>query len=257
MNGPQHAGHQLGVTMGTPNRISPLAAVEAALPADAGIEIMEFVVIRKGAVLGPGCRIHPGAFIGPGVTLGQNTEVFHGAVVGREPKGAGATARKIEFAPVITIGADCSIGPHSVIYYDVVLGSNCLVGDSASIREQCRIGNRCIISRHVSLNYNVTVGDGVKVMDASHLTGNMRVEDGVFISTHVATTNDNAMARQGYDDARTTGPTIRKGAVIGACALLLPSTEIGAGATVGAGAVVTRDVPENATVIGIPARVRA
>ncbi len=242
--------------MSTQNRISSLAVVEAELPVDAGIEVMEFVIIRAGAVIGAGCRLHPHAYVGPGVTLGENTEVFHGAVVGREPKGAGATARKIEFEPQVTIGANCSVGPHAVIYFDVVLGSNCLVGDSASIREKCRIGNRCIISRHVSLNYNVTVGNNVKVMDATHLTGNMVVEDDAFISTHVATTNDNAMARQGYDDARTTGPSIRRGAVIGASSTLLPSTEIGAGATVGSGAVVTKNVAAGTTVLGMPARPR-
>jgi acetyltransferase-like isoleucine patch superfamily enzyme len=242
--------------MGTENKVSRLAVVDAALPADAGIEIMEFAVVRPGAVLGRGCRIHPGAYIGEGVTLGDNVEVFHGAVVGREPKGAGATSRRIDFERRIAIGDESSIGPHAVIYFDVSIGSRCLVGDSASIREKCTIGNRCIISRHVSLNYNVKVGDGVKVMDATHLTGNMVVEDGVFISTHVATVNDNAMARKGYDEERTLGPHISAGAVIGAGAVLLPNIHIGSNATVASGAVVTKDVPADATVMGVPARVR-
>jgi acetyltransferase-like isoleucine patch superfamily enzyme len=238
------------------NKISKLAVVEAELPPDAGIEVMEFAIIRKGAVIGPGCRIHPGAFIADGVSIGTNTEVFHGAVVGKEPKGAGATARKIEFDRKIAIGNDCSIGPYAVLYFDVTIGSNCLIGDFASIREQCVLGNRCIISRHVSLNYNVKIGNGVKIMDASHMTGNMVIEDGVFVSTHVASANDNAMARDGYDDQRTRGPTLRAGAVIGAGAVLLPSTEVGANATVGAGSVVTKDVPAGATVMGVPARQR-
>lgn len=242
--------------MDTPNKISPLAVVETVLPANAGIEVMEFAIVRRGAEIAPGCRIHPGAFIADGVRLGENTEVFHGAVIGREPKGAGATSRRIVFERAISIGANCSIGPHAVVYFDVTLGSNCLVGDFASIREQTRIGNRCIISRHVSINYNCRIADGVKVMDASHLTGNMVIEEGVFVSTHVATTNDNAMARAGYDDSRVTGPTLRSGVVVGAGATLLPATDIGEGATVAAGAVVTRDVAPKTTVFGMPARPR-
>jgi acetyltransferase-like isoleucine patch superfamily enzyme len=242
--------------MGTPNLISKFAVVEAALPDDAGIEVMEFAIVRKGAVIGKGCRIHPHALIADGVTLGDHTEVFHGATLGREPKGAGATARKIEFERRIAVGKNCSVGPHAVVYFDVTLGANCLIGDSASIREKCRVGDRCIISRHVSLNYNVALGNDVKVMDTTHLTGNMVIEDSVFISVHVSTTNDNAMSRKGYDDDRTRGPTIRKGAVIGAGVVLLPNTVVGEGATVASGAVVTKEVAAGTTVFGIPARVR-
>ncbi len=112
---------------------------------------------------------------------------FYTAVVGREPTGAGATARTPEFVRQLTIGDGCAIGAHATIYYDVMIGLQTLIGDSASIREGGRIGAQCIVSRSVTLNYNVKVGDNVNIMDNAHITGGMQIGDHVFVSTMVAT----------------------------------------------------------------------
>ncbi|MEM9861386.1 MAG: DapH/DapD/GlmU-related protein [Myxococcota bacterium] len=216
----------------------------------AGCRIGEFAVIRPNVVLGEGVVIHPNVVIHEGVVIGDRVEVFPGAVIGRTPKGAGATARTPEFQEHVRIGDDCSIGPHSVVYYDVAIGANTLVGDGASIREQCVIGTHCIISRQVTINYNTKIGNRVKIMDLSHLTGNMVIEDDAFVSTMVGTTND-AMLR----DAGLAGPTIGRFAIVAAGATLLPGTRIGAHAVVGAGAVVTKDVGEREIVMGVPGKV--
>jgi UDP-3-O-[3-hydroxymyristoyl] glucosamine N-acyltransferase len=216
-------------------RVSPQASVDAS------------------AVLGRGCVVHPFAVIAAGVELGEDVEIFPGAFVGKEPKGAGATARQPTFERYVKIGAESSIGPNAVIYYDVEVGANTLIGDSASIREQCRVGDRCIISRCVTLNYHCVVGDRTKVMDGTHLTGNMIVGDDVFISVNVSTVNDNAMGQAGYEE-HVVGPRIADEAVIGAGAIILPGVAIGQAATVGAGSVVTKDVAPHTKVMGIPAR---
>lgn len=233
--------------------ISPHAVVETK---DIGpnTTIAEFSVVRAGAKLGANVVIHPHVVINAGVEVGDGCEIFPGTVLGKEPKGAGATARKIEFDPKVRIGANCSVGPNAVLFYDVEIGQNTLVGDGASVRERCRIGSRCIISRHVTLNYNVKIGDRVKVMDMTHLTGNMVVGDDVFISILVGTTNDNAMGRQGFTEGEIVGPAIDAGAVIGCGAMLLPRVHVGERATIGAGAVVTKDVEPGTTVVGVPAR---
>jgi acetyltransferase-like isoleucine patch superfamily enzyme len=178
--------------------------------------------------------------------------VFHAALIGKEPKGAGATARQPEFNRMIAIGDGCSIGPHSVIFYDVQIGSQTLLGDGASIREKCRIGSKCIVSRYVSINYDTTVGDRTKIMDNSHITGNMRIGNDVFISTMVATANDNVIWA-GYGD-HIIGPIIEDGAAIAAGAILLAGVTIGKNAMVGAGSVVTKSVEPDSLVVGIPAR---
>ena len=219
-----------------------------------GCTVAEFAVVRAGVVLGAGVVVHPHAVIAPGVVVGDGAEIFPGAFVGKEPKGAGALSRPLSFARRVRIGANSSIGPNAVVYYDVEIGENTLIGDGASIREGCRIGSRSVIGRNVAVNYNATIGDRTKVMDQAIVTGNCRVGSDVFISMSVTMANDNAIGRSGYDDAAMQGPTIEDGAVIGTGAILLPSVVVGKGATVGAGAVVTRSVEAGTTVLGVPAR---
>lgn len=219
-----------------------------------GSIIDEFAIVRAGAAIGRNVRIHPFVIIGNGVEICDDVEIFPGAYLGKDPKGASATSRVISFSRKILVGSGCSIGPHSVIFYDVVIGPGTLLGDGASIREGCRIGSRCIISRYVTINYNTTIGDRSKIMDLSHITGNTIIGNDVFISTMVASANDNKMGRAGYDDNQINGPTVESGAIVGAGATLLPGVRIGKDATVAAGAVVTRNVEEGSTVGGIPAR---
>jgi acetyltransferase-like isoleucine patch superfamily enzyme len=190
-----------------------------------------------------------------GVIVEDDVEIFPGAFIGKEPKGVGATNRTPQFERRVRIGRGSSIGPHAVIFYDVEIGEQTLIGDGASIREQCRIGSQCIISRYVTLNYNCIVGNRVKIMDLTHITGNSVIEEDCFISIHVSTVNDNQMGVSDYSEEMR-GPYIRRGAHIGANAVLLPNIEIGEGATVAAGSVVTKDVAAHALVMGTPARQR-
>jgi acetyltransferase-like isoleucine patch superfamily enzyme len=216
--------------------------------------IGDFAVVHAGVRLGDNVVVHPHVVIGENVVVGDDAEIFPFAYLGREPKGAGATARKPEFEKTLTIGANCSIGPSAVIYYDVSIGENTLIGDGASIRERCRIGSRCIVARNVTVNYNTTIGDRTKIMDSTHITGNCVIGNDVFISVLVGTTNDNAMGREGYNDQSVRGPTVEDGAMVGAKANLLPGVVVGRGAVVGAGALVTRPVEPETIVMGVPAR---
>lgn len=238
--------------MGASRAISDLAVVEtSAVGRD--VTVAEFSVVREGASLADGVVIHPNVVINRDVHIGAGGEIFPGAVVGREPKGAGATAREPVFDREVHIGAGCSIGPHAIVYCGVTIGESTLVGDAASIREGSRMGGRCVIGRHVTVNDGTVVGDRTKVLDSSHITG--RIGSDVFISTMVGMVEDNAPQAE-FDDARLRHPVVEDGAMIGLGASLLPGVTVGEHAVVGAGSVVTRDVAPGTTVMGTPARER-
>lgn len=227
--------------------IHPTAIIHPEAVIDDNAIIGPYSVIGR-VKLGAHSIIHPHVVISDGVVIGNKVEVFPGAFIGKEPKGAGATARIPAFQSIVSVGDNCSVGPNAIIYYDVIIGSNTLIGDGASIREQCIIGKQCIISRYVTLNYNVHVGDRTKIMDLSHITGGSRIGSDIFISILVGTTNDNNV-RNGFG-AHISGPKIENNVVIGAGATFLPGITVGTGATVGAGSVVTRNVPAGVTVYG-------
>jgi acetyltransferase-like isoleucine patch superfamily enzyme len=210
-------------------------------------------VVGPDVVLGAGVTLHPYAVVLGATHLGDGTEVFSGAVIGKPPARHPTLSRPIKGGPVL-IGAGCSIGAHAVIYEDVELGDETLVGDLASIREGCRFGRRCVIGRLVTVHTAATVGDGTRLLDHTHLASDSVVGTNCFLGVHVTTSSDNALGRLPYDPDRVRGPRIGDGAAIGSGAVLLPGVHIGTGATVAAGAVVTADVPPNTDVYGSPAR---
>jgi acetyltransferase-like isoleucine patch superfamily enzyme/acyl carrier protein len=194
--------------------------------------------------------LHDDTVIGAGVTI------FDHAVLGRPPRGVGSMTRppRTDLGP-LQLGDGCVVGAGAVLYRGTTIGRETLLGDLCSIREECVVGDGCIIARGVTVNYATRIGHRVKIQDNTHLTGNMVIEDGVFVSVLVATTNDNSMDRGPHNGAKFGGPVIRRGASIGAGAVLLPGVTIGQHAVVGAGAVVTHDVPPRQLVAGNPARV--
>ena len=218
------------------------------------VTIMENAIIRNNVIIGDDVIIHPNVVIEEGCCIGKGTEIFPGTYIGKTPKGAGATARPVTFEKKVNIGDFCAIGPNAVIYFDVEVGNNTLIGDGASLREKVIIGDHCLISRYVTINYNTIIGSNTRIMDLTHITGNCVIGKNVFISIHVSTVNDNVVVDRIYDEDKITGPGIEDNATIGANAIILPGITIGKGSMVGAGSIVTKNVGANILVMGIPAR---
>jgi len=218
------------------------------------VTISEYCVIRADVIIGNNVIIHPHVVINNGVRIADGVEIFPGAIIGKQPQLAGVLHHKPQFSDFVEVGKNSTIGPNSIIYYDVKIGSGCLIGDAVAIRERCTIEANCIIGRHVSLLYNVTVGHGSKIMTNSHITGNSVIGKNVVIGVGVNSVNDNNFGSEGYDRNTILGPRIEDNVKIGAGVTLLPNVIIGANSVVGAGSVVTRNIAKNTLVMGIPAR---
>ncbi|WP_433435264.1 WxcM-like domain-containing protein [Nonomuraea sp. CA-141351] len=136
----------------------------------------------------------------------------------------------------------------------VTVGSGTRVWAFAHVLPGARIGRECNICDGVFVENDVVLGDRVTVKCGVQLWDGITIEDDVFIGPNATFTNDRFPRSKVYPDSfdRT---VVRAGASIGANSTILPGVEIGTGAMVGAGAVVTRSVPPNAIVVGNPARI--
>ena len=158
------------------------------------------------------------------------------------------------------------IHPSAIVEPGVELGTGTAIWDSSHIRAPARIGRDCIIGEKTYIAYDVTVGDRVKINAFVYICTGVTIEDGVMISAGTiftndryprATTPDLLTLRSSEPDEFTEPTLVRAGATIGAGARIGPGLSIGRFAMVGMGAVVTRDVPDHAMVIGHPARMHA
>ena len=118
---------------------------------------------------------------------------------------------------------------------------------------EAQIGNECNICSHCFIENDVIIGDRVTVKCGVQLWDGLRIENDVFIGPNVTFTNDMQPRSKQYPEVFYQ-TIIREGASIGANATILPGIEIGQGAMVGAGAVVTKSVAAGLTVVGNPAK---
>ena len=200
-------------------------------------------------------EIHPTATVYPGTVLGEGVRVLENAVVGKQPSlGAHSTAKREPLAPA-AIGDGTVISTGAVVFAGSTVGANCIVGDQSCIRERVAMADNCILGRGSLIENDTTVGAGTRIQADAYITAYSTLEEDVFIAPCVVTTNDNFMGRTERRHELIAGPTIRRGARIGGGAVLCPGVEIGEEAFVGAGAVVTKDVPSRVIVVGNPARV--
>jgi acetyltransferase-like isoleucine patch superfamily enzyme len=122
------------------------------------------------------------------------------------------------------------------------------------VRERVEIGDDVVLGRGSLVENDTTIGAMTKIQADAYITAYSTLEEHVFIAPRVVTTNDNWMGRTEKRFGNVKGPTIRRGARVGGGAVICPALEIGEEAFIGAGAVVTKDVPPRALMVGNPAR---
>jgi acetyltransferase-like isoleucine patch superfamily enzyme len=197
---------------------------------------------KKVRVSSFGTEIHDRVLFGPDPIIGNFV------TVGEPPRGKKPGELKTK------IGARAVIRSHTVIYAGNAIGEDFQTGHGVLVREENQIGNNVSIGSHSIVEHHVIMGNNVRLHSNVFVPEFSVLEDDCWLGPNVVITN--ARYPQSKNVKKNLkGATIKRGAKIGANATLLPGVTIGENALVGAGAVVVRDVPPGAVVVGNPARV--
>jgi len=147
-------------------------------------------------------------------------------------------------------------GNNCVISDDVEIGEGTRIGNFVLVRDKVTIGAGCLIGSYVDIEGDVTIGDFVSLQSGCYLTRGVIVEAQVFCGPRLLTLNDKTISylRSALTFNRA-APRILRAARVGGGCVLLPGVTVGENALVGAGSVVTHDVPDRAIALGNPARV--
>lgn len=183
------------------------------------------------------------------VHLGKNCDIGDYVVIGLPPKGR----RNGELKTII--GDNAVIRSHTVIYAGNVIGNNFQTGHQVMIREENRIGHDVSIGTNSVVEHHVIMADGVRMQSTCFVPEYSVLEKDAWLGPNVVITNAR-YPRSKRVKQTLKGATIGKNAKIGANCTLLPAVKIGDNALIGAGSVVTKDIPAGTVAYGNPAQVQ-
>ncbi len=213
----------------------------------AGLLLGEDVQLGEEVTFGAYVVVHAGTRVGNGCTIEDHV------VLGKRPRLARGSAARGD-AGALELGERVTVCAGAVVFAGARVGEGTILGDQSYVRERSSVGAVSVIGRGSVVDNDVQVGSRVRVQSDVYLTAFTLVEDDVFIGPGAITTNDDTMGRH-PPGAELRGAILRRACRIGGGAVLTPGVEIGEEAFVAAGAVVTRDVPPRAVVMGVPARI--
>jgi acetyltransferase-like isoleucine patch superfamily enzyme len=183
------------------------------------------------------------------IKLGRGVKIEKGARAGYRPQ------RPIRDLSLV-IGAKSHIRRGTIIYLGSHIGNRLETGHNVIIREENKIGDNLAVWSNSIIDYGCRIGRNVKIHSNCYIAQFTALEDGVFLAPGVIIANDLHPGCR-YSRECMKGPVIKRGAQVGANVTILPRVVIGAGALIGAGSVVSRDIPAGAVAYGNPARVHA
>ncbi|MDD5687467.1 MAG: acyltransferase [Elusimicrobia bacterium] len=192
-------------------------------------------------------KINKKSIIYPKVKLGKDCIVEEFAIIGVPPKGF----KTGELETVI--GDNAVIRSHTVIYAGNKIGNNFQTGNKANIRELNKIGDNVSIGTLSVIEHHIQIGSGVRIHTQVFIPEFTVLEDECWIGPNVVFTNAK-YPKSPNVKKELKGAYIKKHAIVGANSTLLPGIIVGAHTLIGAGSVVTKNVPDGVVVAGNPAK---
>lgn len=211
------------------------------------------VTIKEGTIIGENVIIEDDVYIDYGCLIRDNVHIKKGSFIGaRSILGEYLMdfySDKTNKVHPLIIGENCLIRAENVIYGDTVIGDNFQSGHKVTIRENTKIGNNVRIGTLSDIQHQCDIGNFISIHSGVFVGEKSKINDYVWIFPHVVLTNDPTPPSDNL-----MGVTIDSFAIIAANSILLPGVHIHEDALVGAGAIVTKDVPAETVVVGNPAK---
>lgn len=194
------------------------------------------------------------AIIHPNVKLGSNCTIEDFAVIGSLPSGVDKKKRSAGIKLETIIGDNALIRSHTVIYAGNRIGDNFQTGNKANIRELNEIGDNVSVGTLSVIEHHVKIGNNVRIHSQAFIPEFTVLEDESWIGPNVVFTNVlHPLCPKAKECIK--GATVKRCAKVGANSTILPDIVIGEGSLIGAGSVVTKDVPPFKIAAGNPAKV--
>ncbi len=209
-------------------------------------------------VLGDRCTISAGAILHGGTRLASDCRVEEHVVVGCPEYGYAMRSIYQGAGEPTFVGDEVVLRSGVVVYAGVTVGAETVIGHHTLLRSQVTVGYNSQLGHHLTIERGCRIGDGVRMSPATHLTAATEIATGAFLGAGIRTVNDKHLIwREPDRQAELTPPRFCENCKVGSGSTILAGVTIGAYCLIGAGSVVTCDIPPNATAYGVPARVRS
>jgi acetyltransferase-like isoleucine patch superfamily enzyme len=207
-------------------------------------------------ILGAGCRIGPFAMIHGGTSLMDGARVEEYAVIGKPEHGYAVGKIHPGTGAETHINTEAVIRAGAIVYAGARVGSETVIGHHTLLRSFVIIGDRVQLGHNLTVERESLIGNDVRCSPGSHITSSCVLADHVFLGAGVRTVNDRYLLwRDPGRKPELLAPRFERGAKVGSGSVILAAVTIGEETLVGAGSVVTRDLPPYSVAYGVPARV--